>query len=286
MKLRALAVLATTLLILCSLFVSGFSLGRATAAGRPVVQVLDREALHEVLGRVDDFSRPFVAATNAARPSVVHILTTRLVEYRDPFADFWDSYEGTPYRGRKRVSRQQSTGSGAIIDSRGYILTNSHVVRDAVEIRVHLADGRLLAAEPIGSEKNNRLALVDTQADLGLIKVDGRDLPALALGDSDKVEVGQWVIAIGNPFGLEQTVTAGIVSAKGRSGMGVAQDEDFIQTDAAINPGNSGGPLVDLQGRIVGVNTAIVSRSGGYQGIGFAIPIKWARERMLSRLEK
>jgi serine protease Do len=226
-----------------------------------------------------------VAASTVARPAVVHILTTRLIEYRDPFADFWESLEGTPYRGRKRVTRQQSTGSGAIIDRRGFILTNAHVVRDAAEIQVHLSDGRTLTAEPIGTQRANKLALVDNEADLGLIKISAGDLPVLPTGDSDKVEVGQWVLAIGNPFGLEQTVTAGIVSAKGRSGVGVARMEDFIQTDTPINPGNSGGPLVDVQGRIIGINTAIFSRSGGYQGIGFAIPINFARDRMFSKLD-
>jgi serine protease Do len=285
MNLRALAPVLAVAVVLGTLFFSGYTLGRAESAIRPAVRILDREALQDVLGGVDPFSKPFVAASTAARPAVVHILTTRLVQYRDPFADFWEGLEGTPYRGRKRVTRQQSTGSGAIIDKRGFILTNAHVVRDAAEIQVHLSDGRTLTAEKIGTQRGNPLAVVDNDVDLGLIKVSGGDLPVIPLGDSDKVEVGQWVLAIGNPFGLEQTVTAGIVSAKGRSGVGVAKTEDFIQTDTSINPGNSGGPLVDLQGRLVGINTAIFSRSGGSQGIGFAIPIAFARDRMLSKLD-
>jgi serine protease Do len=278
MNLRATALSLAFLLCLGALFVSGFNLGRSGTVGRAGVRELDPAALKEVLGQVDGFSKPFVAASIAARPGVVHIITTRLVEIRDPAADFWEFFEGTPQRRRRRIGRQQATGSGAVVDSRGFILTNAHVVRDASEILIHLADGRVLPAQPVE---------VETRIDLAVVKVDARNLPVIPLGDSDKLEVGQWVIAIGNPFGLEQTVTTGIVSAVGRSGIGVAEDvEDFIQTDTPINPGNSGGPLVDLQGRIMGINTAIFSRSGGYQGIGFAIPINFARRRMLTRLEK
>ena len=286
MKLRALAVTGFVSAILASFFIRGYTLGRTDAAGRPVVRTIDREALKEVLDGMDDVSKPFVAATNLARPGVVHIITTRLVEYQDPFEEFFRQFEGMPSRRRRQVTRQQSTGSGAIIDERGYILTNSHVVRLASEIRVHLSDGRTLMAEKIGAEASNPFALVDDSADIAVIRVNADHLPTLKLGDSDKVEVGQWVLAIGNPFGLEQTVTSGIISAKGRSGMGVAKEEDFIQTDTPINPGNSGGPLVDLHGRIIGVNTAIFSRSGGYQGIGFAIPINFIRERMLKSIVK
>jgi len=278
MNIRMTTLFLAFLACLGALFAGGFSLGRASAAGRPVVRELDREALKEVLAQVDGTSRSFVAASMGARPGVVHIITTRLVAIQDPWADFWEFYEGTPQRRRRRVGRQQSTGSGAIVDARGFILTNSHVVRDAAEIKVHLSDGRLLPGRTVG---------IDPKVDLAVVKVDAKDLPAIPLGDSDKLEVGQWVLAIGNPFGLEQTVTSGIVSAMGRSGIGVAEEvEAFIQTDTPINPGNSGGPLVDLQGRIVGINTAIFSRSGGYQGIGFAIPINFARQRMLTRLEK
>jgi len=161
-------------------------------------------------------------------------------------------------------------GSGFIIDSKnGMILTNSHVVGGAEEWTVRLSDHREYQAKLIG---------MDPQTDLAVLQIPAENLAQAELGDSDKLEVGDWVLAAGNPFGhLEQTITAGIVSAEGRRGFGITNYEDFIQTDAAINPGNSGGPLVDLAGRVVGINTAIISRSGGYQGIGFAIPINQAK---------
>jgi serine protease Do len=277
MNLRAFGATAAFVAILASLFVSGYTLGRADSAGRPVVRQFDRAALDEFLGGMDDISKPFVAATNLARPGVVHILTTRIVEIPpDPFLEM---LRGTPFGRRGRLGRQQAAGSGAVVDARGYILTNAHVVNgDRATIEVHLSDGRRLAAKVVG---------IEPETDLALVKVDAAlDKLEIPLGDSDKVEVGQWVLAIGNPFGLEQTVTSGIVSAVGRAGMGVAEVEDFIQTDAAINPGNSGGPLVDLHGRLVGINTAIYSRSGGSQGIGFAVPVNVARARLLKGLPK
>ena len=161
-------------------------------------------------------------------------------------------------------------GSGVIVDAKGTILTNAHVVRDAHEIVAKLPDGRQLKAKSFR---------VHDGADLAVVKLEVEGLSVAALGDSDTLEVGQWVVAIGNPFGLEHTVTAGIVSAiRARAG---ADDEDFIQTDAPINPGNSGGPLIDLRGRVVGINTAIYSKSGGYQGIGFALPINVAKKLLL-----
>jgi serine protease Do len=159
-------------------------------------------------------------------------------------------------------------GSGFIISKDGYILTNNHVVGDADKVTVKLLDGREFTAKTIGT---------DVHSDVAVIKIDGKDLPMLQMGDSDTLEVGEWVVAIGNPFGLSHTLTVGVVSAKGRSSVGIADYENFIQTDAAINPGNSGGPLVDLDGRVVGMNTAIFSRNGGYMGIGFAIPINMAK---------
>ena len=155
-------------------------------------------------------------------------------------------------------------GSGFIISKDGYILTNNHVVGDADKVTVKLQDGREFDAKTIGA---------DPHSDVAVVKIDGKDLPYLKLGNSDDLQVGEWVIAIGNPFGLSHTLTVGVVSAKGRSGVGLADYENFIQTDAAINPGNSGGPLVNLDGEVVGMNTAIFSRSGGYMGIGFAIPV-------------
>ena len=161
-------------------------------------------------------------------------------------------------------------GSGFIIKPDGYIITNNHVIAgaDNDKITVKLEDGREFKAKVIGADK---------RSDVALIKIAADHLPVLPMGDSDKLEVGEWVIAIGNPFGLSHTITAGIVSAKGRNSVGINDYENLIQTDAAINPGNSGGPLVNLEGKVVGMNTAIFSKSGGYMGIGFAIPINMVR---------
>jgi len=173
-------------------------------------------------------------------------------------------YEGPQYDAP--VSRAQ--GTGFIVFSEGYIMTNSHVVEGADHLRVKLADGREFDAELVGS---------DPATEVAVIKIDETGLPTLPLGDSSRLRVGEWVVAIGNPFGLSHSVTAGIVSAKGRNNLGITDYADFIQTDAAINPGNSGGPLLNLQGEVIGMNTAIFSRSGGYMGIGFAIPINLAK---------
>ncbi|MHC4310712.1 MAG: Do family serine endopeptidase, partial [Planctomycetota bacterium] len=195
--------------------------------------------------------------------------------FRDPFFDddFFERFFGMPSPRRresepeKREYRRPVQGSGFIISSDGYLLTNNHIVRNTEEVQVILQDGRELKAEIIGT---------DPDSDVALIKVDEDDLPYLLLADSDALEVGEWVLAIGNPFGLSHTVTAGIVSAKGRSGIGLATYEDFIQTDAAINPGNSGGPLINLDGEVVGMSTAIVGAAGNI-GIGLAIPINMAK---------
>ncbi len=165
-----------------------------------------------------------------------------------------------------RIPPRSGVGSGSIISQDGYILTNNHVIEEASSVSVQLADGREFEAEIIGS---------DPLSDIAVIKIDAEDLPTIGFGDSDYLQIGETVIAIGNPFGLSLTVTMGIVSAKGRD-VGVADYEDFIQTDAAINPGSSGGPLINLEGKLVGVNTAIFSRNGGYQGIGLAVPINMA----------
>ena len=209
-------------------------------------------------------------------PSVVNIYTTKTVRdnfrmspfFEDPF--FRDFF-GMPFNQQNvpRERREQSLGSGVIVTEDGYILTNNHVVDSADEIKVALADDvTTYDAKVVGT---------DPQTDIAVIKVEGKDFPAITLTDSDNLGVGDVVLAIGNPFGVGQTVTMGIVSAKGRAGMRIVDYEDFIQTDASINPGNSGGALVDAVGRLVGVNSAILSRSGGNQGIGFAVPINLAR---------
>jgi len=216
-------------------------------------------------------------------PSVVNISTSRVVRSAansqltpfssDPMLQWFFHQSATPHQA-PREQLQRSLGSGVIVSSDGLILTNHHVVDKADEIRVTLYDGHELRATVVGS---------DSHTDLALLRLEGDDLPSLPplpLGESNDLRLGQLVLAVGNPFGLSGSVTMGIVSAKGRSGMGIADYEDFIQTDAAINPGNSGGALVSLDGELVGINTAIVSRTGGNQGIGFAIPSSMARTIM------
>lgn len=199
----------------------------------------------------------------------------RQMEFFDPFGDdFFRRFFGAPPqqqqpRSKPEKHRQMGQGSGFLVSADGYILTNNHVVGDADKVQVQLQDGRDYQAKIIGA---------DPASDLAVIKIDVSKLPFLPLGDSDQLQVGDWVLAFGNPFGLSHSLTAGIVSAKGRSGIGLNDYEDFIQTDAAINPGNSGGPLVNLDGEVVGINSAIFSRSGGYMGIGFAIPVNMAKQ--------
>ena len=211
-------------------------------------------------------------------PGVVNISTrTRIRMQENPLLSdpFFRRFFDIPDMPRERES--QSLGSGVIVDAaKGLILTNNHVVGKADEITVTLRDGRSFRAERIGT---------DPEADVAVIRIQARRLTAVPLGDSSKLRVGDFVVAIGNPFGLGQTVTSGVVSALGRSGLGIEGYEDFIQTDASINPGNSGGALVNLRGELVGINTAIVGPSGGNVGIGFAIPINMAREIMDQLLE-
>jgi len=225
-------------------------------------------------------SRAFSAVAKKAIPAVVWIQVEKTVaarggyggrqQYNDPFDYFGDDFFER-FFGRARPPmryKQRGQGSGFIISKDGYILTNNHVVGDADKITVKMHDGRELEGKLIGA---------DPKSEVAVIKVDATDLPILELGDSSTLEIGEWVIAVGNPFGLSETLTVGVVSAKGRSNLRIAEYEDFIQTDAAINPGNSGGPLLDIDGRVIGINTAIFSQSGGYMGIGFAIPINMAK---------
>ena len=206
-------------------------------------------------------------------PAVVNIVTTTHIELQqnpllsDPFFRY---FFDVPEQQQPQQKAEQSLGSGVVIDARrGLILTNNHVIANADEISVNLSNGDTLQAKMLGT---------DPDTDVALIQVPAEGLTALQLADSDKLRVGDFVVAIGNPFGLGQTVTSGIVSALGRSGLGIEGYEDFIQTDASINPGNSGGALVNLRGELVGINTAILSKSGGNVGIGFAIPINMARD--------
>ena len=198
-------------------------------------------------------------------PAVVNIATYTTVQVRNPLMDdpFFRRFFNVPEQ-QQRYRRTQAAGSGVIVDARqGYIVTNNHVIDRADEITVTLSDGRALPAKLVGT---------DTQVDLAVLKVDSTKLAQIAFADSSRLRVGDYVVAIGNPFGLDQTVTSGIVSALGRSGLGIEGYEDFIQTDASINPGNSGGALVNLRGELIGINTAILAPAGGNVGIGFAIP--------------
>ena len=208
------------------------------------------------------------AAAQAASPAVVSINTSKATElpldHTDPWFRFFFGDQGS-------AQPQTGLGSGVIVSPAGYILTNNHVIEEADEIEVVLNDGRTSVAQVIGT---------DPETDLAILKIDLDKLPVITLGNSDTLAIGDQVLAIGNPFGVGQTVTSGIVSALGRTQLGINIFENFIQTDAAINPGNSGGALVDIQGRLMGINTAIYSRSGGSMGIGFAIPTSTARSVM------
>jgi len=210
-------------------------------------------------------SEAFSAISEKSAKAVVYIETERVVTRAPaphPFDFFGDERFKRFFSPPK--FRQRGAGSGFIITEDGYIVTNNHVVEGAQKITVKLLDGRTFQGKVVGT---------DPFSDVALIKVSADHLPTLPLGNSDLLRVGEWVIAIGNPFGLTHTVTVGVISAKGRSGIGITDIEDFIQTDAAINPGNSGGPLLNLKGEVIGMNSAIFSQSGGYMGIGFAIPI-------------
>ena len=262
--------------------------------------------LRHLLGAVLFLSMPLVAPLPAAAqgrlgtlpdftdlyerqgPAVVSIDVTQKARRQrfpdisedDPFYEFFRRFgqipRNGPGNGQQREFETQSTGSGFIISSDGYIVTNAHVVDDASEVTVRLSDKREFVAKVIGS---------DTRTDVSLLKVDANDLPRVAIGDPDKLKVGEWVVAIGKPFGLENTMTAGIVSAKGRD---LPQENlvPFIQTDVAINPGNSGGPLFNMKGEVVGINSLIYSRTGGYMGLAFAVPIDVAMNAVTQLRDK
>ncbi|HSU54540.1 MAG TPA: DegQ family serine endoprotease [Candidatus Dormibacteraeota bacterium] len=269
---------------------SALALGAALLAGSavaftqkekaPAVNVpVDERPIAREVGNHNSYA-PIVKKVT---PAVVKVYTSTKVHntsFNAPqgMDDFLRRFFGDDSQGRMprrdgAVPRQQGIGSGVIVSKEGYILTNNHVVDGADELKVSLTDGREFTAKVIGR---------DPKSDLAVIKIDAKDLPTVPVADSDKVEVGDVVLAVGNPFGIGQTVTSGIVSATDRHGAIGLDYEDFIQTDAAINPGNSGGALVDSEGRLIGINTAILSRSGGNQGIGFAIPSNLARDVMTS----
>ncbi len=231
-------------------------------------------------------SAGFTPVVERVLPAVVSISSEKMIRFADsgptfPFfsdpssREYFD--EDLPHRyNHPHEQRERSLGSGVIISADGYLLTNNHVVENASEIRVLLPDKREMKGKVVGT---------DPRTDIAVLKLDGKNLPVLPVADSSKVKAGQFVLAIGNPFGLGETVTMGIVSATGRGNLNITDYEDFIQTDAAINPGNSGGALVDVQGALIGINTAILSGNGGNQGIGFAVPINMARQ-VMGRLVK
>src|SRR3989304_7099243 len=231
--------------------------------------------------------KAFVEISKRVTPAVVNISTTKTMKslersplnpcLQDPFFRRFFDEEFFREHEMPRKRKEQSLGSGVIVSEDGYIVTNNHVVEGADEIKVVLSDKREFTGKVVGS---------DPRTDLAVIKIKAGDLPTVAWGDSDKIEVGEFVLAIGSPFGLSQTVTSGIISAKGRANVGIADYEDFIQTDAAINPGNSGGALVNIRGELIGINTAIFTRSGGYMGIGFAVPSNMAKTVMDSLVKE
>jgi Do/DeqQ family serine protease len=241
--------------------VGGPSGGPATAAA-PIPQIP---------GQVVPSLAPMLARVT---PGVVNIAVRGRVREQNPLLQdpFFRRFFDLPHNMRPQMRETEATGSGIVVDAaNGYVLTNGHVVENATKLEVTTKDNRRFTAKLIGR---------DPDTDIAMLQISGDNLTAVPLGDSDRLQVGDFVLAIGNPFGLGQTVTSGIVSALGRSGLGIEGYEDFIQTDASINPGNSGGPLVNLNGECVGINTAILAPGGGNIGIGFAVPINMARRVM------
>lgn len=234
-------------------FAGGLVIGAASLIGAPHVIIPAVGAGHEV----PDLQARLHTAAGRVQPSVVSVVSSRRMR---------GLFGGAPVR--------KGLGSGVIVDERGLILTNNHVVAEADELEVRLSDG---------SHHEARLVGRDPHTDIAVISIKARGLPVAPLGDSSEIRVADMVLAIGSPLGLERTVTSGIISAKGRARVGIVRYENFLQTDAAINQGNSGGPLVNLDGEVIGINTAILAPSGGSQGIGFAIPINMAR-RIMERL--
>src|SRR5438034_6259297 len=251
-------------------------IARGSAAGRT--------ATPAPIATADALQAAFVSVADRVRPAVVHIGTLQVARGRRPpmipgpkgddpfFKDFFDQFFGRSGPGRREEFQTPGLGSGVIVDKRGYVLTNFHVIRGADAVTVRLADKQEFPGRIVGSDSKTDIAIIKFEAPV--------DVRVATLGNSDALRVGEWAIAIGNPFGLDQTVTVGVVSATGRADVGIATYENFIQTDASINPGNSGGPLVNLRGEVIGINTAIVATG---QGIGFAIPANMAK-RIVNQL--
>ena len=262
------------------LLIAGVFVGLAISSRLDIISPLtakDSKVSARSTETLSQLSDALSEVAGVATPSVVNISTTRLIKqqqgggfdlFDDPFFRrfFGDQF---PHPNIPQERKEQSLGSGVIVSEDGYIVTNNHVIEKAEEIKVLLTNKRDYKAKLIGA---------DPKTDIAVIKIESSGLPALSWGDSNSLRVGEIVFAIGNPFGLTSTVTMGVISAVGRANVGIADYEDFIQTDAAINPGNSGGALLNAKGELIGINTAIVSRSGGYQGIGFAVPSNMAKQ--------
>ncbi|GBE05681.1 putative periplasmic serine endoprotease DegP-like precursor [bacterium BMS3Abin10] len=273
------------LMIALTMVTAGIIIGVILTAGLGIQQVNYAQETKNISPDAKNFLGKFSGylseVAEAVEPAVVNISTTTTITMRQsPFGDFFDDpffrkFFGDQFRHPdpepQRKYKSSALGSGVIVTDDGYILTNNHVVKDADDIKVVLYDDREFKGKVIGT---------DPKSDLAVIKIDAKDLPSIKIGDSDVLKVGEVVIAIGNPFALSHTITMGIVSAIGRSNVGIADYENFIQTDAAINPGNSGGALVNTNGELIGINTAIFSKNGGYMGIGFAIPSSMAKSVM------
>ncbi len=263
----------------------GYAAPRLWSADAPRIADQMTPAQQQAVASAKAMSEGFEAVASAVTPSVVTITSEKLVQPTSGPTQFFGNdpffrrFFGNPGEGQQQPMKEHALGSGVIVNADGYILTNNHVVSGADELTVMTSDGKKMSAKVVGT---------DPRTDLAVVKVDAKDLPAMPFGDSDAVKIGEWVMAVGSPFSenLQHTVTAGIVSATGRSGMNLNDYEDFIQTDAAVNPGNSGGALVDLDGQLIGINTAIASRTGGSNGIGFAIPSNMAMDVMNDLITK
>jgi serine protease Do len=266
-----------------ALAASHLSATESKKAPAPLSVGVDETSIPRSAGSYNTFA-PIV---KKVAPAVVKIVTSTTIKnasmqqspgFNDPFwrRFFGDQFGQMVPPHQLGPQREHGLGSGVIVTKDGYVLTNNHVVDHANQVKVTLQDGREFTAKVVGR---------DPKSDIAVVKIDAKNLPVVPLADSDKVQVGDIVLAVGNPFGVGQTVTTGIVSATGRGNMGIEDYEDFIQTDAAINPGNSGGALVDVEGRLIGINTAILSHSGGNQGIGFAVPSDLARNVMDSLVQ-
>lgn len=286
MKRKFVIVTSVIFLILLGVFIGHNLTFHYETKAEPIIN--QYKSLNEQ--NLTNFNDAFVSVAEKSNPSVVTITTEKVIKQqtrrpnfdRSPFRDFFGDDLFNRFFGQVPEGdiRQRALGSGVIVRQDGYIITNNHVVKDFDVIKVKL----------IGDKEEYKAKVVgkDPKTDIAVLKIDKKNLPVLPFGDSDRLRVGEWVLAIGSPFGeeLEHTVTAGIVSAKGRSGMGITQYEDFIQTDAAINPGNSGGAMINLKGELVGINSAIVTGGQGFQGVGFAVPINLAKNIMDKLMDK